>query len=220
VPLQPPAKLKEQVRWQTHSLSASEVERKRAALQAHKSQYGYSAHYLVRFIRPNEVFGDFPLIQLRNRTAPTTLAVPPQEAQPAEPAEQLTPEEREVFVGVEWKFVRLEGDSVVVSFEFSRPLAEGVEASLSIFGYRTDRPFAHMPKIQFRIGETGWAVYDQNRKLSRALGRVTKDSRQITVRVPLKTLGEPQRLLTSARTYLGELPLDWVSWRLMELSPP
>ena len=35
--------------------------------------------------------------------------------------------------------------------------------------------------------------------------------------VPLKLLGYPQKILTSARTSLGNLPLDNASWVVVEL---
>jgi hypothetical protein len=33
-------------------------------------------------------------------------------------------------------------------------------------------------------------------------------------------LGNPHRLFTSARTYIADLPLDWVAWRILELRKP
>ena len=90
--------------------------------------------------------------------------------------------------------------------------------SLYVFGYRDDRPFAKMPKLHIGLGELGYAVYDQGRKIDHKTVEVHRHLKQITVSVPLELLGKPQRILTSARTYLGEVPLDWVSWRVLKLS--
>src|SRR5205823_5871734 len=70
----------------------------------------------------------------------------------SDPPEELTPAERAAFVGVEWRAVRLEGDALVVSTVLSRPLAEAVEASFYLFGYRRDRSFGRMPKLRVEVG--------------------------------------------------------------------
>jgi hypothetical protein len=46
---------------------------------------------------------------------------------------------------------------------------------------------------------------------------VTRAPGQITLRVPLAVLGDPQRILFSARTYLGDVPLDSTEWRALSL---
>ena len=82
----------------------------------------------------------------------------------SEPPEELTASERAAFVGVEWRAVGLEGDRLVVSTVLSRPLAESVEASFYLFGYRWDRPFAGMPKLRVEVGLLGHRVLDQDRR--------------------------------------------------------
>ncbi len=46
---------------------------------------------------------------------------------------------------------------------------------------------------------------------------VKRGLKDIEVRIPLETLGRPERLLVSARTYIGDISLDWVSWRVVDL---
>ena len=60
-------------------------------------------------------------------------------------------------------------------------------------------------------------MFDQDRIITNAGIEVTRQPTQVTVRIPLNTLGNPQRILTSAQTYLGDVPLDWASWRTLEL---
>ncbi|MBI3996405.1 MAG: PIG-L family deacetylase [Candidatus Omnitrophica bacterium] len=212
--LEPPATLQADSVWQIHWLSPKEVAHKALALRAHRTQYAYSRRYLTAFMKPNELFGDFPVVTLRQTSAP--LALSSEETQPAaEPSEELTDEERAKFVGLEARSIRLEADNVVVSIAFSRPLVEAVQSSVYLFGYRTDRLFAQMPKIHVKLWALDYGVYDQDRKLAKSSVTVSRQPKQITIRVPLDLLGRPQRLLTSARTYLGNVPLDWSSWRIM-----
>ena len=215
-PLEPPRVLQTQVAWAQHVLTPEEVARKRAAIVAHRTQYGSSARYLTSFIRPNELFGDFPMIALRSSQALQPIS--PDRTVPAEePSEELTDQERAAFVGVEERSAALDGETLVLSIAFSRPLAAAVEASVYVFGYRTDRPFADMPKLHIKLGALTHAIADQDRPLPQDSCGISRHLRRITLRVPLRLLGDPQRILTSARTYLGEVPLDMVSWRVLEM---
>ncbi len=214
--LTPPRALQDTVPWRSWELTSEEIERKHRAIQAHRTQYAYSAKYLLSFIRSNELFGDFPLVMLRPTDPAIPLASDHAEHVPLV-REELTEQEAAAFVGIEERFVRLEGDTVVLSLKFSRPLAEAVEASLFVFGYRPDRPFAEMPKVHIKLGEFSQVVYDQERVLPKGAVQIVRQPTALVVRVPLSLLGSPERLFTSARTYLGDVPLDWVSWRVLEL---
>lgn len=210
--LTPPEALEDDIAWQQLDVTEAQLAHKRTALEAHRTQYKTSPAYLKQFLRRNELFGDFPVISLRAEPLPAA-SRSPVKAMPAE----LTQHERHVFVGLEQRHVRLDKDALVYSFDLSRPLAYGVEATMSICGYRSDKPFAQMPKLLVKVGETGEAVYDNGRRLDDDTVTITRSARQITVRVPLTALGQPQRVLSSARTYLGEVPLDSAAWRVLAL---
>ena len=214
--LHPPA-LAGEVGWLSEPLSAAEIEVKQAALQQHKTQYETNRRYLDSFLRTNELFGDMPLVKLEPGAADVNLSQ--RALASAERAgEQLTEEERARFVGLEARNVRLEGTDLVFSLEFSSPLANGTEASAYLFGYRPDLPFARMPKLHVKFSEIGHQVYDGQAELSSSAVTVSREPRKITVKVPLALLGDPQRVLFSARTYLGNVPLDSIEWRVLSLS--
>lgn len=214
--LEPPRAFQRQIPWQSHRLTPEQVERKRAALRAHRTQYGYNARYLLSFVRSNELFGDFPVVTLRASSPPVALSSG--ETVPSvEPPEELTDEERAKFVGLEWRSVHLTGDHLIITIAFSRPLAQAVMASTYLFGYRSDSDFSRMPKVHIRLGALTYKVFDQDRELPHDSLHVTRRPKEITIDVPLTLLGVPRRVLVSARTYLAEVPLDWVSWRIFEL---
>ncbi len=213
--LEPPEDLKDQVSWQSNGLTSAEITIKQKALNAHKSQFQSSAKYLKLFIRSNEIFGDFVDIKIPRDDTPTMLSTKKASESPSD-GEGLTDVEKSVFVGVEWRYVWIEGDYLVMSIELSRALAKGVESSIYIFGYRSDRVFSQMPKIHIRLGVLSYSVYDQNQRLPRKTIDVTRQAKIITIKVPLKVLGRPDRVLTSAQTYFGRVPLDWVTWRILE----
>ena len=214
--LEPPSFFRGEIPWKVYRLSEAEGVQKRSALREHKTQYSYSAKYLLSFVRPNELFGDFPPIALRTVSSEISL-LPNGTEDSEETSEELTDRERAAFVGFEERFVKLDGNDLVLSIKFSRPLAEAVGASVHIFGYRSDRPFSEMPKLRIQFGAIGHEVYDQDRKLPEETLRVSRTPKRLTIRVPLQALGNPEKILTSAQTSLGDVPLDWLSWRILEL---
>ena len=131
--------------------------------------------------------------------------------------EELNEQERSAFVGVDWKSLRWEKENLIVTIGLSKPLAQDVEASIYFFGYSNKTPFGKMPKINVRLGVLSYSVYDQNKRLEQEVVKVNRSSNEVTISVPLKLLGDPQKILTSAKTSLGNFPLDNASWVVVEL---
>ncbi len=219
--LSPPEVFNEEIRWFSSPLSSDAIDRKYAALKKHRSQYQSSARYLLSFVRANELFGDFSPIRFSAKVGSSDVYRPdsPDTRQGQPMPEELTDVERAAFVGVEWRYVSLEKDRLVLSFALSKPLAQGVGASIYIFGYRKDRSFGAMPKVHIKLGVSRYTVYDQTKKLPSDSIEVERKASDLIVKVPWALLGDPQKILTSARTYLGSVPLDWVSWRTVEILP-
>jgi hypothetical protein len=115
--------------------------------------------------------------------------------------------------------IGLVGNSLRGTFRFSRPLSRTVRVSVYAFGYRKDVPFERMPKVNIQFRTLGYEVVDQGRRLAKDSIHAVQDAQHLVVDVPLALLGNPDRVLTSARTYVGELPLDALSWRCVEIDP-
>jgi hypothetical protein len=214
--LKPPARLQEMVQWSSFLLGDEEVRNKKKALQAHRSQYQYSAKSLLSFVRSNELFGEFPQIFLTTKPSPAGLFPEGSEGF-LEMPDGLTDEEKTFFTEVRWQSVWTEREDIVLSLTFSRPLTERTAASVYLFGYRQGRLFQEMPKIQIRLGRLGHVVLDQKRSISREIVTIERKPREVRLRISRKAMGNPDRLLVGARTYSGEVPLDWASWRTLHL---
>lgn len=219
LPLQPPVFFDDDIAWKKFKLSPDWIARKEKALRAHWSQFEYAATYLESFMRSNELFGDFETIYFAQPDLPPakvalTKATSPRHDEREE--DHLTESERNGFVGLEWRHIQMETNAVRMSIILSRPLGETVTAAMQIFGYRHDVPFAAMPKIRVEIGLLGHTVLNQHLTLPASAVKVSHHMRDIEATVPLELLGRPERLFVCARTYLGDIPLDWVSWRLVE----
>ena len=204
--------------WLAWPLVTNQVAIKENALRQHRTQFAYAARYLESFVRTNELFGDFPPIVVPADSQESRIELDADNILP-EPAEELTDAEKARFVGIETRHVWREGDTLAIEMDFSRPWLPGVESQIEVFGYRTGTPFAAMPKLLIRAGEFGCRVLDQQRPLPDSRVHVLNTPYQVQIRIPLAELGHPDRILTSGRTYLVDLPLDWVSWRILELPP-
>ena len=217
VATRPPRALAGQMPWQRFPLTAKEAGTKLAAIRRHRTQFGYSANYLLSFVRAGELFGDFPVVRLDPGAELKTDELAESAGGEGEGPEELTDEEQASFVGVEWRAARREGDALILTIHLSRPLAKTVGLSLYACGYRADQPFENLPKIHLRFGALRHQILDQFVLLPRDSVAIERTSNTINVRVPLALLGHPEKVLTSARTYMGDVPLDWVSWRVLDL---
>jgi len=215
--LTPPEALAGDELWRQYHLSAPQMETKKKALQAHKTQFFSSPRYLLSFVKFNELFGDIPPLRLRLNENVSLISGQKKLMTTMELPEELNDRERSAFVGVDWKSLRLEPENLIVTIGLSKPLAQDVEASIYFFGYSAKLPFGKMPKINVRLGVLSYSVYDQNKRLDQGVVRVNRSPNDITITVPLKLLGHPQKILTSARTSLGNFPLDNASWVVVEL---
>jgi LmbE family N-acetylglucosaminyl deacetylase len=212
----PPDALSQGCLWQVLRLSKDEISRKVVALQAHRTQYGYSRNYLESFVRIDELYGDFATVRLTPGAA-AALSTAAATAPAIEPAEELEDAERARFVSVESNTVRLAGNELVFSIGLSRPLPPDVTTNFYCFGYRADRPFADMPKLHVEVSGLGHRVSDQGLRLEGDAVEVERGIREIRMRVPLEGLGQPQAAFIGAVTQFGDLPLSSQPWRILEL---
>jgi hypothetical protein len=205
--LTPPESLRREVRWHQNSVAPELVQRNRSALEAHHTQYEYSSHRLLALLRANELFGDFPAV-----------ALSPAATMPSrQPPSDLTAEEQASLLAVERYHAALENDDLVLTMQHSRPLAPQLELSLFAFGDRSDVRFAKMPKLHVKAGISEHEVYDQAIRLPSQNIAIHRKSNQTEIRIPLRLIGDPTRVLTTARTYVSDLPVDWTAWRTLEL---
>jgi len=68
-----------------------------------------------------------------------------------------------------------------------------------------------MPKLNIRLGAVSSGVYYQGRRISKLPVEMVRRAWGIVVRIPSELRGSPQRILGSARTYLGTVRPDRVA---------
>jgi LmbE family N-acetylglucosaminyl deacetylase len=213
-PLAPPGWLRKEIPWHIDPLDSQTTRVKLDAIKKHRTQYETAPKFLGAFVRTNELFGDYPDIEL-DVNAPSISTSENVLGKEAEVG--LVEEERAFLIGIVKRTVQIDKDDLVLSLDLTHSLAGEIGSSVYLFGYRSDRPFPQMPKLHVSLGAIGHEVYDGHRQLAWDNIEVTRTGRHIDIRVPLAMMGNPQRILTSAKTYAGDVPLDWAAWRVLDV---
>jgi LmbE family N-acetylglucosaminyl deacetylase len=214
--LDPPEHLQRNITWTTCLLSPKEIVQKDMALMAHQTQYQSNKEYLTSFVRTNELFSDFAILKLGSNLSRDIYSHA--KGLHLEVPEELNSTERSLFVSVEDLSVRLQDDNLLIEIEFSRPLLEDVEASIHLFGYKEDFPFAQMPKLNIILGAFDYAIFDKESELTHSKIRILRQPMKTEISIPLDELENPQLILIGSRTYLDSVPLYWHPWRIFKIS--
>ncbi|HEV7518886.1 MAG TPA: PIG-L family deacetylase [Thermoanaerobaculia bacterium] len=121
--------------------------------------------------------------------------------------------------------VRRVGDSIEIALALENVTPKAVRGSLFVFGYRADRPFAGMPKLELRLGIgrsgeiEGCKVLDQGRALPGRPVTVERRGDRLILVIPKALLGGPDRLLVGASSWEKRSLLDPSPWRVVDLAP-
>ena len=197
-----------QINWSKLDLTPEEVEAKHRAILCYKSQTESSAFYLLAFARTNELFGDYPEVELNKQ-------VSLQERAPA-------------FFGFSKMFANsnsakgvLANDSLIqgrgevgyaiadncllIRVAKDKELIRRFNLILHIFGFSDKTRFASMPKIRIVTRHEKFKVYDGKRRINPEGIRLNLSPDDLVLRIPLTILGNPDFILTSVRAYAGEL---------------
>ena len=197
--------------WKELPMPYRDAMTKYSALQNHVTQYESNKKYLNSFIRTNEVYGNFEDIRLT--TNPIDISLDKNELEES-PALEFNESQKDAFVRIEAQSVYLENDNLVFNYVLSKPLGEKIDLSVYVFGYRADKKFSEMPKINIKVNLNGYSVYDQKRPISKEGVEVKKTPNEISVKIPVKTVGDPEKIIFSATTSTGLLSLDSMPWRI------
>ena len=110
-----------------------------------------------------------------------------------------------------------QGNYLVVRVVLRRVMDKEFGLSIFLFGYRPNTPFAQMPKINLLLGLNGFYVKDKKRTISSKDILLMEKDKEIVFKIPLSLLGDPDRILSTAKTAFYDLTLDETAWRVLEL---
>lgn len=189
------------IKWEQFRLTDEEIDKKYRAMLEHRSQMSVSAFYLLSFVRKNELFGDFPIIELKRQAA---------SALPG----------KIVFTSdIRWVGYAVVDDSIWIKIKRPEEALGSVDFLLFFAGLRNDVPFRKMPNIFVAIDGNDFSVYNASEdKYLEADGVSFQiDNESLLLKVSLKALDSPQRLLVGFETDPDYIPDGCTAFRMIRI---
>jgi LmbE family N-acetylglucosaminyl deacetylase len=208
----PPPENTFDVAWKKLDLSSDEIARKSKMIGFYKSQLAYVPSYLYTFVRKNELFGDCPEVNLKKSLG--DIYVWHNITQGDEAAVNTGADANQVS---HLAFCRKD-DNFFVKIVLKTALTKnlGVRFLLLPFSKKTD--FAKMPKFSITIGLGGMHINDKQRTVTVKDSLYTAKDRIIVIKLPLSSLGDPDRILCKAwARFSSEFPFKAPAWRVINV---
>jgi LmbE family N-acetylglucosaminyl deacetylase len=203
---------KSDIVWRQLLLTDAEIEKKHSAILLFPSQNQPTSRYLTTFARKNELFGDYPDIALKRQEQKDFIWQNIGTIDRYTRTSFLKPREKVSALSYAWV-----GSSLYVRMITKVPLAKNFGVLAYLFGYKSGVDFATMPKIALMVSANGLRVKNGRQTLFIKSIDFQYKGNQLIFKVPLKVLGNPNRVLACPKIAMGNLPLDKIAWRILRL---
>ncbi len=218
--LYPPDKfIGSKLNWLRCNLSSEELDKKYRSILFYKSQTQFSAFYLFSFARKNELFSDYPVLELVPQST-------------SEGKDIIYSDASELFREAEYPLDLKQAETIedkgsvsyaladnyfVVRLDKPKKLSSRFGVLLYIFGYSQSTPFAQMPKMRIITRGRSCKVFSsKNRVINPGVG-IDFGRNSLIIKIPLKLLGQPDYVLAALKAYHGNLPIDAVVFRKVKI---
>jgi len=218
--LDPPRQFQNtQVNWLKSELTQRQLDKKYKAVLCYKSQTESSAFYLLSFVRKNELFGDYPEIELKKQMSLKEKAVsffgfsnmyPESPVESSESPGNLIENKGQVSYAVE-------DEAVLIRIETAKKIFPRSHFQLYLFGCSDKTPFAQMPKIRIIIRHNKVKAFDKKLRIDSSGITLESNSNVLIIKVPLNIVGNPDFILTSIKAYGEILPADATGYRKIDI---
>ncbi|MDD5561515.1 MAG: PIG-L family deacetylase [Candidatus Omnitrophica bacterium] len=218
--LYPPNKfIDSQINWERSDLSFGELDKKYQSILFYKSQTQSSAFYLLSFARENELFGDYPVLELAPQEATKDkkifyYGVSKMFRDALNPG--LSRQEETVESKGEVSYAEEDG-YFVVRVDKPGKLSNRFGVLLYVFGYKKNTDFAAMPKIRIITVANKYRVFDAKKRVLNSGVMLDFGKKHLILKIPLKVLGQPEYVLTALKAFHGNLPIDAVGFRKVKI---
>ncbi len=204
--LMPPDKISG-ITWQKAMLDPDEIKAKSNAIDFYKTQMTYSAKFLKSFVRKSELFGDFPVIKIKKDLIGGTWTY----------LRDASLEQDATKKDISNLAYRFDNDNFYIKLLIRKRIEHDYGVLLYLVGYKKGKSFSEMPKISVLLDVFGLHIKDKKKKIFNKDCFTYNNDKETIIVLPLKILGNPDHLLTYAKTKGTGLPLDEVVWRVIEL---
>lgn len=220
--IEPPAKLApSDIHWVSLPLSAEDVEKKRQAILCYRSQTSTSAFYLLAFARGNELFGDYPAVELKRQASlkeqgAQFFGFSSMFSEKEMPSLLDTPEILARDSQGKVSYAVLDND-FLIRLQRGEKIGKGFNGVIYLFPYSDKKPFARMPKLTIVFKGNKCKVFDKGKLVKPQRVGLELDANELTLRIPLEALGEPSCVFSSVRARGTALPFEAVGYRRIEI---
>ena len=200
------------IAWKYLKLEPEEVEKKYEAILRYVSQNKGVPKYLVSFAKQNELFGDYPSVVIWRQMASEVkwqYITTGDEGLPQRQASQPD------YISA-LSYAR-QGNDLLIRLNLVQEIDKEIGLTIRLLGYSAKTPFAKMPKISIVLGFGRLEIKDKDNRLPSKDIIFTSEGKVLTFRVPLSLLGDPDRILSSAKTSVFNLTMDETAWRVLEI---
>jgi len=211
--LEPPDELADgEIPWQVSTLSTDQIKNKHSAIEFYKSQIECDPPYLFTFARKNELFGDYPDVNLK-RQGKTEI-----EWQDMGVGDEMeSANEKDFKNGISYLGYAFKEDKLLIRVILKNKIAEDFGITINLLGYNKKIDFAKMPKIQMTFNLTGLHIKEKKQPLFIKGIQCMRKGNELIFEIPFPILGNPEYLFSSVRTHIHALPLDASAWRVLIL---
>jgi len=212
--LKPPAKLTDsEITWEGYNLTEEQIQKKLAAIDCYKSQKVASGSWLVSFVKKNEIFGDYQVINLaRSQLVGDKVFLT------GVGEGDFSPEVLAEKSKIDRFSFHQEDKELLLQVKFSRILEKELGFTVYLFGYSRRIPFPRMPKISISLMPAERIIVRDGGDILVSTGVVVKRERQaVYLKVPLSLLANPDFVFLAVESYAGEIPVDLTAQRLVAL---
>jgi LmbE family N-acetylglucosaminyl deacetylase len=207
--------------WQRLDLSEKEVAKKHEMTKFYKSQIEYNPRFLLHFVRKNELFGDYPPMVLKRQKGLAEIGWQDINLGKEDMEEVLKEDEEHGYApqgsksDISALAYAYRDSDLWIRITLKGKVAKHHGIFVHLLGYSKGKDFALMPKIHISIGVFMTRVADKARSINVKDFKIFHRGREITIKIPLIALGNPQRILSSARA--AAFPYEATAWRVLEL---
>jgi len=203
------------IEWQSLALTEEELKIKHDTIAYYRSQNQCNPWYLFTFVRSNELFGNFPVIKLKAQVSGRPLWQDLEAYQNLE----IDPEHKkdtENSVTSDIAYAAMD-NKLLIRLQLRKSIEKDIGVSVFLIGYSREVDFSDMPKLYIKTDTLGVHVKDKKQLLKTKDVEFETQDHTLILKIPFNLLGNPDRILTCARTHPNDLPLDETSWRTIYL---
>ncbi len=206
------------ISWVQAGLNREETENKANATLCYRSQTASSAFYLLAFARENELFGDYPELDLRPKISESLPEIS------ATSVINLFRGINDYYAGRSQRYkaqaedkaqgvYSLKDGALLISIKKAGGLGINSSVRIYLFGYNYGTPFAYMPKVCIIAQGSNFKAFDKN-KVIRPPGIIlTRTRDEMLLKIPLEVLGEPDFVIAQIQGHAAVLPADVTGFR-------